>query len=268
MTLERINKNYYSMIQGRKTQMDTNMHNVEKVLERKCLIIGANGGLGRVLMKRLIEEHYTVIATYHKSKEHIDLYSDRIISLHYYDLLDSDTLEREDIFFDGISDVIFAAGKESLKSILDCSYDDMIEQYNINVFSPLIIIQKVLKSCGSTLKNILFISSSAANDLNPYNGMYALSKASLCDLTKMLDSDLSSRGIRVNCIVPGWCETEMAIRASRVNGKGIVEIKASKIENRLVQAEDIAEICTFLLSNCANNIHGQFIGVDVPNKRL
>ena len=60
----------------------------------------------------------------------------------------------------------------------------------------------------------------------------------------------------------------MAERISRAKGGTIEDIRAGKLENKLVQAEEIAEICMFLLSDSAKNVHGQFIGVDVPEKRL
>lgn len=238
-------------------------------MRRKCLVVGANGGLGRAITRRLTKEQYLVVATYHNSKEHLELYrNNEDVSLYYLDLIDQDNMQLTDDRFEGITDIIFAAGKESFKNILECTRDEMTEQYNIGIFSPLLIIQNIIHKYGSSLKNILFISSSAANDLKPANGVYALSKACLCNLAKMLDTELKYRGIRVNCIVPGWCETEMAERISKAKGGTIEDIRADKLDNKLVQAEEIAEICMFLLSDSANNVHGQFIGVDVPEKRF
>ena len=242
---------------------------VQENMRRKCLVVGANGGLGRAITRRLTKEQYLVIATYHNTKEHLELYrNNEDVCLYYLDLLDQDNIQLTDDRFEGITDIIFAAGKESLKNILECRRNEMIEQYNIGIFSPLLIIQNIIHRYGSSLKNILFISSSAANDLKSANGVYALSKSCLCNLAKMLDSELKDRGIRVNCIVPGWCETEIAERISRAKGGTIEDIRAGKLENKLVQAEEIAEICMFLLSDSAKNVHGQFIGVDVPEKRL
>ena len=119
---------------------------------------------------------------------------------------------------------------------------------------------------SSKLNNIIFISSSAAVELDPTNGAYALSKACLCNLVKMLDRQLCMSGIRVNGILPGWCETQMAIRVTIEKGHTIEDIKGNKLNNEIVQAEEIAEICMFLISNSAKNIHGQLIGVDVPER--
>ena len=238
-----------------------------EAMEKKCLIVGANGGMGRAITIRLLKENYNVIATYHNAKEHLEIFkNDRNVNFLFWDLTD---LRKDDLIdekLEGVTDVIFAAGKESLKNITNCSKKEMVEQYNINVFSPLLIIQSILSIYGETLQNIIFISSKAAADLKPSNGVYALSKACLCNMVKMLDDELKNRGIRVNCIVPGWCETEMAERIAIARGRTIDDIKNCKLENKLVHAKEIAEICMFLLSDMARNIHGQFIGIDVPEK--
>ena len=236
---------------------------------RKCLVVGANGGMGSAISNRLQKENFYVIGTYHNSSEQLSLYKEgKKVNLYYLDLLNPVFDHLKNDFFSGITDVIFTAGKESLNSIMTCSRSEMIEQYDISVFSPLLIIQNIILKHNCALQNIVFISSTAACSLNPSNGMYALTKACVCNLTKMLDLELKDRGVRVNCIVPGWCETKMAERVSKAKGITIEEIKNGKINHRLVQTEEIAEICLFLLSDRARNIHGQFIGVDVPERRI
>lgn len=238
-------------------------------MKRKCLIIGANGGIGHAIMKKLLQERYEIIGTYHKSKEHVELFqSNEKVKLYHLDLNNFDKEEISKLDLRGITDVIFASGKESVKNILNCNENEMFEQYNINVFSPLLLVQFILQKYGEKLRNIIFISSSAAFELKSSNGVYALSKACLCNLVKMLDCELRTKGIRVNCVTPGWCETEMTERVAKAKGSSINAIKNNKLDNRLVQVEELAEICLFLLSDLAINIHGQFIGIDVPEKEL
>lgn len=238
-------------------------------MKRKCLIIGANGGIGHAIMSRMLKEHYEVIGTYHSSEGYLKLYeNNKNMEIRCLELKKLDKKGLLDINLEGITDVVFAAGKESLKNIINCTRDEMIEQYDINVFSPMLILQVLLQKHSERLQNIVFISSSAAVELKSSNGVYALSKACLCNLVKMLDGELKTKGVRVNCIVPGWCETKMAERISVAKGSSMELIKSGKLENRLVQVEEIAEICMFLLSDLAKNIHGQFIGVDVPEKEL
>jgi len=236
-------------------------------MKGKCLIVGANGGMGQAIMLKMLNKKYQVVGTYHRSNEHLRKYEKNVDTI-CLDLKDIEKFDFGNPKLEDITDIVFTAGKECLQNIVNCSRSDMFEQYNINVFSPLLIVQKIMQRCCNSLRNIVFISSSAASDLNPANGVYALSKACLCNLVKMLDSELKSKGIRVNCIVPGWCETEMAERISVAKGYTMSTIKANKLQNELVKTEEIAEICMFLISDSAKNIHGQFIGVDVPEKEL
>nr|MBF0221764.1 3-oxoacyl-[acyl-carrier-protein] reductase [Desulfobulbaceae bacterium] len=88
---------------------------------------------------------------------------------------------------------------------------------------------------------------------------YASAKAGLVGLTKSVARELSSRGITVNGVAPGYIETEMTDGLSEeVTNKILSEIPLS----RLGQADDVAAAVAFLASEDASYITGQFIHVN------
>ena len=61
--------------------------------------------------------------------------------------------------------------------------------------------------------HIVLIASTAAQRGEAFHADYAASKGALISLTKSLSSELASEHIYVNCVAPGWVETEMSAPA-------------------------------------------------------
>ncbi len=88
---------------------------------------------------------------------------------------------------------------------------------------------------------------------------YAASKAGLIGLSKSVARELSSRGITVNCVAPGFIETDMtAALSDTVKEKLLSQIPMA----RLGLPEDVAEAVLFLASDQAGYITGQVLLVD------
>jgi len=106
---------------------------------------------------------------------------------------------------------------------------------------------------------IINISSVVGLTGNAGQANYAASKAGLIGLTKATAKELASRGITVNCIAPGYIETDMTNRLPE-------KIKNALIEQiplgRIGQATDIAASVCFLASEEAGYITGQTFTVD------
>jgi 2-hydroxycyclohexanecarboxyl-CoA dehydrogenase len=111
---------------------------------------------------------------------------------------------------------------------------------------------------------IVNISSSSAQGGQPLMAHYVASKAGVIGLTKALALELAPRGITVNTIPPGFIDTPMlrAAESRGLLGEGVEFNAARTPVRRAGLPEDIANTCSFLVSDQASYITGQVIGVN------
>ena len=106
---------------------------------------------------------------------------------------------------------------------------------------------------------IINITSIVGITGNAGQANYAASKAGLIGMTQSIAKEVGSRGITVNCIAPGWIDTEMTDELPENSKSSLLDrIPLGKIG----KPEDIAYTALFLASNEANYITGQTITVD------
>lgn len=110
--------------------------------------------------------------------------------------------------------------------------------------------------------SIVLVSSTAGQRGEAFHADYAATKGAVIALTKGLAVELAPR-LRVNCVAPGWVDTEMAEPAyQREGGKGKREVEQSIPLKRVASAEDIAGPIVFLCSPLARHITGEILNVN------
>lgn len=123
-------------------------------------------------------------------------------------------------------------------------------------YSTKIVLKQMMKKKYGRIINITSIVGLQGN---PGQSNYAASKAGLIGFSQSIAKEVASRGITVNCIAPGWIETEMTNDIPQ-------DIKEDIIKNipigKTGAAEDIANTALFLSSKEAQYITGQTITVD------
>ena len=106
---------------------------------------------------------------------------------------------------------------------------------------------------------IINISSTSAVLGNKGQANYAAAKAGIEAMSRSLARELGSRNINVNCVAPGFIETDMTKEIS----EGNTDFLTSQIPlGRLGKPNEIAEVVNFLVSDQANYITGQTIHVN------
>lgn len=107
--------------------------------------------------------------------------------------------------------------------------------------------------------SIINIASVIGLSGNAGQANYAASKSGMIGFTKSLAKELASRGIRANCIAPGYIETQM----TEVLPPPVKEAVLAKIPlSRIGQPRDVAYAALFLASDQSNYVTGQVIAVD------
>ncbi len=108
--------------------------------------------------------------------------------------------------------------------------------------------------------NIINVSSTAGQRGEPFHSHYAASKGAVISLTKSLAAELAPYNLRVNCVAPGWVDTDMS-HASLV-GDGRDEILGKIPLGRAGTAEEIAGCILFLASDLSSYVNGEILNVN------
>jgi len=107
---------------------------------------------------------------------------------------------------------------------------------------------------------IVLVASTAGQRGEPFHAHYAASKGAVIALTRSLAAELGPRGVRVNCVSPGWVMTDMSRAALEgTSGDGIRRAIAL---GRPGTPEEIAGPIAFLASDLASYLHGQVLAVN------
>jgi len=106
---------------------------------------------------------------------------------------------------------------------------------------------------------IVLVASTAGQRGEAFHADYAATKGAVIAFTKSLAVELAPR-ITVNCVAPGWVDTEMA--AKPYAGDGRAKIERTIPLQRVASADDIAGPIVFLCSPLARHITGEILNVN------
>jgi 3-oxoacyl-[acyl-carrier protein] reductase len=107
---------------------------------------------------------------------------------------------------------------------------------------------------------MVLVASTAGQRGEAFHADYAATKGAIVSLTKSLVTELAPRDVTVNCVAPGWVDTEMCAGPYANGGR---ERIASTIPlGRIACPEDIAGPIVFLCSPLARHITGEILNVN------
>jgi 3-oxoacyl-[acyl-carrier protein] reductase len=131
----------------------------------------------------------------------------------------------------------------------------------VNVRGAFLVTDAAVPHLARERGSIVFLSSTAGQRGEARHSAYAASKGALIAYTKSLAMELGPRGVRVNCVAPGWVETDLT-RSTLVDPARRREIEESIPIGRVAQPEDIAGPVLFLVSDLARHVQGEILNVN------
>ena len=230
--------------------------------KRNVFISGASRGIGESMAKHFAKSNFNVVGTSrYNFKFDDDLENLLPIKL--------DVTSRNDVkdCFDELKSknllpdiLINNAGITADQLFLRMSDDDWDNVINTNLTGTFNLTKIFLKNMiKNKFGRIINISSISGLMGNPGQVNYSSSKAALNGFTKSLAKEVGSRNITVNCVAPGFIDTDMT---SYIGQNERNEILKKIPLNKFGSPEDISKLVMFLMSDEASYITGQTISID------
>lgn len=230
---------------------------------KKVLVTGSSRGIGKEIALYLAQNGYDIDVHYAHNEQKAIETADEIRALgRDAQILKFDIKNREecakvlaDKLYYGIVLNAGIARDNVFPALEDDEWDDVIDT-NLtgfyNVLKPL-----VMPMISNRVKGrIITMSSVSGISGNRGQVNYSASKAGIIGATKSLALELAKRGITVNCIAPGVIDTEM------IKDVPLDEVKKLIPMKRVGQANEVASLANYLMSEDASYITGQVISVN------
>ena len=132
----------------------------------------------------------------------------------------------------------------------------------VNVRGPFLCLKEALHFLRmSKVASVINLSSTAGQRGEAFYSPYAASKGAIISATKAWASELGP-DIRVNCVAPGWVDTDMSAASLREDPESREIIESTIPLQRIATAEDIAGPILFLASPLARHITGEVLNVN------
>jgi 3-oxoacyl-[acyl-carrier protein] reductase len=240
------------------------------MLEGKvALVTGASRGIGRAIVVELARQGATVVgtATTGAGAEGISIALSEAGGAGVGMLLDVNSLEQAQHVVDStrerfgpISILINNAGitrDNLLMRMKDEEWDDILNTNLKSVYRmSKLVLRTMMKARDGRIINIGSVIGATGN---AGQANYAAAKAGIVGFTKALAREVGSRGITVNCVAPGFIDTDM----TRSLGDAQTEALVQQIPiGRLGRGEDVAAVVAFLASPAACYVTGATLHVN------
>jgi len=170
---------------------------------------------------------------------------------------------RAEALFGPITILVNNAGNHMKKPALETSEEDFLSVLRTHVLGSHSLTRTVLpgmlrRGHGS----IIFIASMASLFGIPNAFAYSAAKSAYLGMVRALATELSSSGVRVNAIAPGWIETDMVRRAMTGDPARKRRILARTPLGRFGEPEDVGAAAVYLGSPAARFVTGAVLPVD------
>jgi 3-oxoacyl-[acyl-carrier protein] reductase len=238
---------------------------------RSALVTGGSRGIGRAVCMALARAGARIAVNYRVESPSAELVVRRIeeaggeafcLSADVSRKTEAEMMVDETVArFGGIDVLVNNAGIWKGAPIDEMSDGDWSEMLDVNLTGTFHCIRAAvpaMKAVGSG--RIVNVSSTAGQRGEAFHAHYAATKGAVISLTKSLATELAPHGITVNCVAPGWVETDMT--ADSLSGPEREAILSAIPLRRAARPEEIAGAVLFLASDLASFVTGEILNVN------
>ena len=230
------------------------------------ILTGATGVIGSSILEKLYKAKANIIAT-GTNQAKLDSLKDNYqnITIKKFDISNHNEIEIfinecNEILENKIDILINNAGITLDNLAIRMKEEEWHKVIDLNLTSSFLlsknVIKKMLKNKSGKIINITSVVGHTGN-LGQTN--YAASKAALIGMSKSLALEYGKKNLKINCISPGFIQSEMTDKVSE-NYKQ--SLKAKIALDRFGMPEDVANVVMFLSSKLSDYITGETIHVN------
>ncbi len=233
------------------------------------IVTGVSKGVGLNLTSYLLKKGHTVYGLSRSKTPEMELLltkNSNSFKWLQYDLSNTDDI-RDTIFKNWIG---FKTPIHGFVNNAAMAYDDIVtnlnvapleKMYKVNVFSPMVITKYAIRQMllHNQKGSIVHISSISVHTGYKGLAMYASTKGALEAFSKNTAREWGVKGVRSNCLVAGFMDTEMSSTLSEDQKNRIFKRTSMKTP---VEISSVSSTIAYLLTDEANSITGQNIHVD------
>jgi acetoacetyl-CoA reductase len=237
--------------------------------ERVALVTGGTRGIGAAISTHLAQHGARIAAVYNRDTEAAESYAKEAgnngltVSLHQANVGNPGDCQRvvHEILhhYGRIDYLINNAGTVHDRTALKMSALDWEQVIRVNLSGPFYMSQAVLPHfIERGFGRIVMISSYVGQVGRIGQANYAAAKAGQFGLTKVLALETATKGITVNCVVPGGIKTDMVAALHEEIVKAVVDVIPM---HALGTPDDVAEAVRYLVSDEAHYLTGVLLPV-------
>jgi len=236
--------------------------------QKKVFITGGSRGIGAGIASYLAKAGAIVAISYTSRADAADQVLSKLPGVGHFkvkmDVSDSKSVDQaiEEVLnkLGQLDGLVNNAGITKDSLMLRMNQEDFDQVINTNLRGTFLCTKAILRPMiKARAGSIVNITSVVGQISNAGQANYAASKAGIEAFTKSLAKEVGSRGVRANCVAPGFIVTAMTDALDDKQKEKLIEAMAIK---RLGQVEDIASAVAFLLSEESSYITGQTLSVN------
>lgn len=235
-------------------------------MSKRVLITGSSRGIGASIAKRLAGEYEVVLHARSKSDELLKIASELGAKFMTFDVADTAAAKEAieaDMEANGVYyGVVLNAGITRDNTFVGLSDEEWFGVIDVNLNGFYNVLRPALMPMIRARKPARVVTLSSVSGVIGNRGQvnYSASKAGIIGASKALAVELASRGITVNCVAPGLIKTDMSEEI--LNSDFLDEVLKAIPAKRAGEADEVAGLVKFLLSDEASYITRQVIGVN------
>jgi NAD(P)-dependent dehydrogenase (short-subunit alcohol dehydrogenase family) len=228
--------------------------------DKRALVTGAAGGVGRSTVDLLREEGAAVVGVDLRETEGVracDVSDPASVTAAVAAAVEE---------LGGLDVLVNVAGIDQFRKFEDLDVDTWNRHLGVNLTGPMLMSHAALPHLRASRGNIVTIASIAGLRAQPYQAAYCASKAGVVMLMKSLALELYADGVRANTVCPGGVDTDLPMAAAAEHADSDIDwgllTETAGGRYGFMPPKDIADAVAYLASDAAASVTGAVLSVD------